>query len=163
MRIIAIDPDVEKSGVAIYYTLTNEMELQSLTFPKLVDFFYTLSKIDNSDVKVYVEAGWMNKTNWHLTRFDSKQAAAAKGNATGRNHEVGRKLIEMCDHWGIYCRPVKPLRKCWRGHDRKITHKEMANVFASRGIKPPKQSNQEERDAALIAIQTSIIQTSKYL
>lgn len=142
--IIGIDPDSEKSGYAELNKETREIKLLSLTFPQLVD---KMQEWIGEDVLFVVEAGWLNKSNWHLRRGDNMQIAAAKGNGTGRNHETGRKIVEMLEHYKIPNEIIKPLKKCWKGRDGKITHAEIAYFIESF----PKKSNQETRDAALIA------------
>lgn len=101
---------------------------------------------DAKHLVVVVEAGYMNKGNWHLNPKDTKAAAAAKGNHAGRNHETARKIVEMCKHWQMEVKEVKPLEKCWKGKDRKITHEELARFTGVMG-----RTNQEGRDAALLA------------
>ena len=150
MITIAIDPDVDKNGVAIYNKIDNQLELQSLTFGELVDYLLVLS---NKDVcQIIIEGGWLNHSNWHLSYHDNKRVACAKGNAAGRNHEVGRKIAELCKHWNINHKVIKPLRKCWKGKDGKITHEEIKSVLNNMNIKCPSRTNQEERDATLIAL-----------
>lgn len=101
---------------------------------------------------VLIEAGWLRKSHWHLSYKDSKLSAAAKGNAAGRNHEVGRKLAEICAHKNIDYKLIEPLplriggSYIWKGIGGKITHKELAAFTGITG-----RTNQEERDAALIA------------
>ena len=48
-------------------------------------------------VKVFVEAGWMNRTNWHLSKWDNRGQVVAKGVSQGRNEQVSRLLGEMCE------------------------------------------------------------------
>lgn len=147
--IIAIDPDTDKSGVAILTTRDRQMILSSWTFPEVVEFFQSLKRQkeeDDNSFIVVVEAGWLITTNWHLGKKDNLRTASAKGNAAGRNHETGRKLVEMCKHWNINVLEHLPLRKCWSGPDRKITHEELSQF-----VNIPKRTNQEERDAALLA------------
>lgn len=143
--IIAIDPDVERSGVALLRTDTREMRVQSLHFPDLIE--YLSNQRGEDGILVVVEAGWLNKPNWHLTAKDSARIAAAKGNSTGRNHEVGRKIVEMARHYGLTVNEVKPLRKFWNGRDGKITHEELAQFIPDL----PKRTTQDVRDAALLA------------
>lgn len=142
--IIAIDPDVERSGVATLAINERKLGTFSLTFPELMDAFQLFLP---DKTLVVVEAGWLNKPNWHLAAKDSARLAAAKGNSTGRNHEVGRKIVEMAKHYGLTVNEVKPLRKCWRGRDGKITHEELAQFIP--GL--PKRTTQDIRDAALLA------------
>ena len=91
-------------------------------------------------------AGWKNKAHWHIGKGGSAARSALIGNHTGRNHEVGRKIVEMCRHYGIEVVEQPPLRKMWRGRDGKITHEELQHFTGITG-----KTNQETRDAALIA------------
>ena len=147
--IIAIDPDVEKNGVAYLNCESKNLEISTLSFPELLDYLRYVQRCAETTQKhlvVVVEAGYMNKGNWHLNPKDTKAAAAAKGNHAGRNHETARKIVEMCKHWQMEVKEVKPLEKCWKGKDRKITHEELARFTGVMG-----RTNQEGRDAALLA------------
>lgn len=149
--IIAIDPDVERSGVAVLDTSARTIKAMTMTFPELME--YLSSQQGRGDTLVVVEAGWLNQSHWHLTAKDSARIAASKGNATGRNHETGRKIVEMARHYGLQVKEVKPLRKCWRGKDGKITHEELALQLSRRGITGlGKTSCQDARDAAWLAV-----------
>ena len=116
--VIGIDPDVDKSGVA---------------------FLECSTENNHQSVRVIIEAGWLNQSNWHLTARDTRAAAAAKGNHAGRNHEVGRKIAEMCDHWQIPYELVKPLAlrvrgfHLWKGKDGKITHDKRLSFVEREG------------------------------
>lgn len=147
--IIAIDPDVEKNGVAYLNCENKNLEISTLSFPELLDYLRYVQRCAETTQKhlvVVVEAGYMNKGNWHLNPKDTKATAAAKGNHAGRNHETARKIVEMCKHWQMEVKEVKPLEKCWKGKDRKITHEELARFTGVMG-----RTNQEGRDAALLA------------
>ena len=147
--IIAIDPDVEKNGVAYLNCENKNLEISTLSFPELLDYLRYVQRRAETTQKhlvVVVEAGYMNKGNWHLNPKDTKAAAAAKGNHAGRNHETARKIVEMCKHWQMEVKEVKPLEKCWKGKDRKITHEELARFTGVMG-----RTNQEGRGAALLA------------
>lgn len=147
--IVAVDPDVTKSGVAIIDVENKTVIAEAKTFPDLIDYFQGIS--DKDSVRIAVEAGWLIKTNWH--RAPSMAAAASVGNRTGRNHETGRKIVEMCEHIGLSVSLVKPLGKRWKGVNGKITHCELESVL--NGLKialNKKRTNQDERDSILIAI-----------
>ena len=147
--VIGIDPDVDKSGVAFLMVEARIIEVVSLTFADLLDYLRetrdTLTKEGRFFV-VVVEAGWLNKAHWHVGRGGSAARSAAIGNHTGRNHEVGRKTVEMCRHYGIEVVEQPPLRKMWKGKDGKITHEELQIFTGIIG-----KTNQETRDAALLA------------
>ncbi|OKZ38633.1 MAG: hypothetical protein BHV68_10415 [Bacteroidales bacterium 43_8] len=134
--LIGIDPDVERSGYSVLDTRN--------------------CKENDERVAVYVEAGWKNKSNWHLSPKDTRAIAAKKGEHVGRNQETGRKIVEMLRHYGIQVMEQSPLRKCWQGKDGKITHEELKRLCQMSGIAfNASRSNQEERDSALLAITCS--------
>ena len=79
-----------------------------------------------------------------MKRKDTGRKKIAKD--VGANHETGRKIIEMCKHYGLETLAHAPLVKCWKGKDRKITHEELASFTGLTG-----RTNQDGRDAALLA------------
>ncbi len=146
--VVAIDPDVDRNGVACLDLCSKMLTLQTYSFPLTLEYLHNLLPKSNDDIcrtMVIIEAGWLNHTHWHGKWTDSASVIAAKGNSVGRNHEVGRKIAEMCEHWKIPYRLVKPLRKMWKGQDRKITATELEAITGYKG-----RSNQESRDAALL-------------
>jgi len=148
-NIIGIDPDCDKSGVAFLETKTKKIEISNLTFPQLLDYMRCMKDLqDRTDKSIIfiVEAGYLNKSNWHLKSKDNRHVAAHKGNSTGRNHETARKIIEMAKHYGLDVEETKPLKKFWRGPDGKITHDELSYFTGIKG-----RTNQEARDAVLLA------------
>ena len=157
--LIWIDPDVERSGYSVLDTRKMKMEMSVCPFPLLVEGIKKLHehcKKNDERVAVYVEAGWKNKSNWHLSPKDTRASAAKKGEHVGRNQETGRKIVEMLRHYGIQVMEQSPLRKCWQGKDGKITHQELERLCEMSGIIfRYNRSNQEERDAALLAITCS--------
>lgn len=146
--IIAIDPDVTKSGVCSLRPKTRDLTFGALDFPHVLETIRATkeSLADTGTMVVVVEAGWMNKSNWHLMLHDSKSQAARKGYDVGRNHETGHKIVEVCKFLGIRVVEHIPLVKHWQGKDGKITHEELAYFT---GI--TKRTNQDERDAILLA------------
>ncbi|MBR6684962.1 MAG: hypothetical protein IKL37_01720 [Alphaproteobacteria bacterium] len=146
-NIIGIDPDKEKSGVAFLKPKTRQLEVTNLTFPMLLDYLQHAKKVrdeSGESLVVVVEAGWMNaKSCFHTAQGKSAEKIAKD---VGANHETGRKIIEMCKHYGIEVVQHIPLVKCWKGKDRKITHEELASFTGLTG-----RTNQDARDAALLA------------
>lgn len=152
--VIGIDPDTDKSGYAIVDTRTRSV--QSATDWELAKLFGVLAAdkayCDKAGLSmvVVVEAAYLaSHHNWHMNRneFISKDKAASIGYDTGRNHETGRAIIEFCRYMGIDVVPQLPLKKCWKGRDRKITHEEITKITNW----DKKRSNPEVRDALLIA------------
>lgn len=158
--ILGVDPDIDKSGLAILRLESRTIEVGNYRFPELLDKIREVRKEVPADERfsVIVEAGWMNKGNWHVTesrngKFSPAAWAAAVGTSTGECNAVSKLLIECLQHEGIEATPKKPLRKCWKGPDRKITHAELVRECELYRVNfKDKRSNQEERDSALLAL-----------
>lgn len=140
--LIGIDPDVTKSGVAA--KLQSGISLYTLTFFQLFDF---LKAHKEQITNVRIEASWLIKHNWNKKATGTAAINANIGNAAGRNHETGRKIVEMCQYMSIPHQEVMPLKKMWKAKDGKISHEELARI-----ITLPKRTNQEQRDAALLIL-----------
>lgn len=157
--IIAIDPDIDKSGLAVLAPKERQIELHGLTLPQMVDFFRECKKIydeENLSYVVVVEASYLIQANWHLEWNDSRNKAAAKGRLVGRNHEIGRQIVEFCKHMKMPYEEKLPLKKCWAGKDGKITIDELNLLLEGTCFHPiATQTNQEKRDAALLALDRS--------
>ena len=138
-RIIGIDPDVDKSGVCI---VNNMLQIKRLTTMDLVDLFVLIESMsDCRDIKVIVEAGWKNKTNFHVGAMDNAWKSAKIGSHVGANHEIGRQIIKFCEKVGIECHAIKP-----KGH-------KMSALDFKRISGWTKRTNQEMRDAYKIILE----------
>lgn len=151
--IIGIDPDVDGSGVAI---LECSRTLATVRYKLPV-----LSKLleeykGREDVLVVVEASYLVSSNWHLEKCDSKRKAAATGRNVGRNHEIGRQIVEFCKFYGIPYEEKLPLKKVWQTKTGKISKVELERLCVGSGIGYKFSGNDpEQRDAALLAIDRS--------
>ena len=134
---IGVDPDIDKSGVCLYYSKTN-FELLNLKFFELFDKLYLLKDCENLDIEVVIESGWLNKSNWHKVTNGSAAINANIGLRTGANHEVGRKIIEMCEYLKLKHRIVKPTKS-------KIDAKGFEQITKHKG-----RTNQEQRDSCML-------------
>lgn len=136
---IGIDPDVKKSGVAVWKN--NELDLQNLTFFELYETLSLqrdLAFLYEHKLKVIVEAGWKNiKSNWHYNG-NNKNVVSRIGAKVGANHETGKKIIEMCEHLGVDYEEYVP-------HQKKIDAVAFALIT---GYK--KRTNSEQRDAGML-------------
>lgn len=146
MIYIGIDPDIERNGVAVLDSETRSMELSSMRFAELTEYMQSVANSGKKAI-IVIEASWLVSHNWHFRMTDNRRKVASLGHAVGRNHQTGILLQEVAERMGLDVRLRKPLRKCWQGKDGKITHKELMAVT---GI-TCSRSNQEERDAALLA------------
>jgi hypothetical protein len=144
---ICIDPDILRSGVAIYHD-KKLVSLESLGFYDLMQKLEMIKRIKSGSCSVLLEAGWLNKSNFHL-QYKSKgktikltpAAAAETGRRVGQNHQVGILILEMCQGMEIPCRLIKPLEpNLWK--DSATVFK---NITGWEGA-----TNPEKRDAAMI-------------
>lgn len=143
---IGIDPDIERNGVAVVDSVSRSVQLYSMAFAELTEWLQQFVGSMEKTV-IVIEASWLVSHNWHFRMTDNRRKVASLGHAVGRNHQTGILLQECAERMGLDVRLRKPLRKCWKGKDGKITHKELVAVT---GI-TCSRSNQEERDAALLA------------
>lgn len=143
--IVGIDPDVERSGVA--RVLRNERKLLMVASEDFATLADELRYFGKNEVLIVVEASWLTTHNWHLPRYCSPSKAAAMGRSVGMNHATGKNIVSLARSLGLHVVEQPPLTKCWRGKDGKITHAELAQFVT--GL--PRRTNQEERDAVLLA------------
>lgn len=136
--IIGIDPDIDKSGVALMNAETKKLTLFNMRFFELFGYLESLKILKVNLEKVYIEAGWLNQSNWHVTPGDSPKLAANIGKHTGRNHQVGILIAEMCEYLKIDFELVRPTRA-------KLDAKTFKRIY-----KYEKRTNQEQRDAAAL-------------
>lgn len=136
--LIGIDPDVDKSGVAL--KINEHIELFNLSFFDLFEFLSEKServKTTKENILVVVEAGWLNKSNWHKNKNGSAAINAEIGKRTGSNHETGKKIVEMIEFLKLPCRTIKP-------------RKSKVNSKFFKSITGINRSNQEQRDAYML-------------
>ena len=147
--IVGIDPDVSKSGIAVLdcskQTFT---QVDCLSFAQMVNKFVDLAADMTSEsvVTIVMEDSDIS-CNWHTSPRDNKAVAAAKGRSVGMCHATARHLKEVAENFGLEVVGHRPLIKIWHGKDKKISHDEAIQFM--RGL--PTRTNQEMRDAALLA------------
>ena len=135
--LIGIDPDVDKSGYA--FRIGDKIKLKNLTFFEL---FEELKFYAEKEVKptIYVECGFLNKSNWHKKHSGTAAINAAIGQKTGANLELAKKICEMCDYLKIPYVKVKPT----------ATKKDSAFFKQLTGLNI--RTNQEQRDAFMLIV-----------
>jgi sulfur carrier protein ThiS len=131
---IGIDPDVTKSGVA--YKNGKTVELYNYSFFDLFDYLKSL-KLSHEKIIVYIECGFLNKSNWHTTN-GSSAINAQIGQRTGANHETAKKIVEMCVYLELKYFEIKP------------TKSKVNADFFKQITKIDKRTNQEQRDAYML-------------
>jgi len=131
--IIGIDPDLEKSGVAI---LSHSLELKNLTFAETVDLFRSQQ---DQIKKVVIEAGWLNqKANFHNRIGQRKSVGERIAKNVGENHATGKLLAEMAESLNLEVVLVRPVTT-------KKDAKEFNRITGWQG-----RTNQEQRDAGML-------------
>jgi len=133
--LVGIDPDVDKSGVAVWRPHDKCYALKTLKFFAL--FEYLVKQKQNIRL-VVIEAGWQNKSVWHGASGKGASVAARIGKSVGCNHETGRKIVEMCEYLKLHYDLVRPIKQ-------KYAKKEFVKIT---GIE--ERTNQEQRDAMML-------------
>lgn len=134
---IGIDPDVDKSGVAL--KAKTQVNLLNLKFFDLMDFFnQVIEEHGLKEIIVYVECGYLNRGNWHKVLNGSSALNSKIGGYVQENHRVAKKIVEMCEHLGIDHVKIKPKSK-------KLNAKEFSQVTQIN-----QRTNQEQRDAYML-------------
>ena len=133
--LIGIDPDVEKSGFARIQG--DQLKLDNLSF---FDLFEELKFYKEREIKptVYVECGYLNKSNFHKKAGMSAALNAKIGERTGANFETAKKIVEMCEYLKLPCVKIQPKAS-------KITN-DYFKTITGLSIR----TNQEQRDAMML-------------
>ena len=143
--IIGIDPDVERSGIAVLDVRSGEFDsVTSRNFFEALECLRRYAQV-KSPVVVVIEDSDKSVT-WHYNSKDMPGIIAAKGRSVGMCHATTRHLKECAEAMGLTVVMQPPLRKLWSGPDGKITHEEAA--YFMRGL--PQRTNQEMRDSCLL-------------
>ncbi|MFW6550097.1 hypothetical protein ACOCI4_01895 [Acinetobacter baumannii] len=132
--IIGIDPDLEKSGVAVLKD--GLLRLDNMRFYDLTQYF----EVNKDQIKkVVIEAGWLNKkSNLHGRIGQSKHAGERIAKNVGENHATGKLLVEMAESLGLTVVLVKPTKS-------KKNSEEFNRITGWQG-----RTNQEQRDAGML-------------
>lgn len=158
-HIIGIDPDSKASGCAILDLEKRELTLSTQPFfllTELLDNFVTSEKVLKRKTLVVLENAYGTTHNWHYSPKDTRGTIAKKGYSIGLCAQTYNLLLSYTKERGLDFIEQSPLVKLWRGTDRKITHEELVAYCKRNRITlhatNQMRSNQEERDAALLAI-----------
>lgn len=105
--LIAIDPDLSKSGLAVWNMEQYRWGLtQSIPFADLAD---TVKEFPKEETLIYVEAGWMNKkSNW---RGYGNRVNERIAKSVGQNHATGQLLVQILKKAGFEVKEIEPLAK----------------------------------------------------
>lgn len=107
---IGIDPDVDKSGFAIWDA--NDKRFEEICLETLPEVFIRLVKLSNEhSVMVRLEAGWLlSKSNFSTRNvYGSRGANERIAKNVGANHEIGKQIEKFCVAYNVPYELVKPL------------------------------------------------------
>ena len=143
--LIGIDPDTEASGWAVVNLNDRTIHLDTMPFLSVLDqlnFFETLCSLHEHRgekecaYRFVLEDIWSTAHNWHASPKDNHRVVAKKGYHLGRCAMVGELLRDAIQ--------------------AKEFHSEILEVCRRHNLTLPKsklaRTNQEERDALLLAI-----------
>jgi hypothetical protein len=161
--LVGIDPDTKASGWAVIDLSNRTVHLETLPFMDILALLTEWRRevddhyLDESySYRFVVEDIWTVAHNWHVSARDNRQTISKKGYHIGRCSMVGQLIYEAIGAHFFPRIAQPPLRKVWRGIDGKISHPELLELCEKHDlILPPskqKQTNQEERDALLLAL-----------
>lgn len=147
--VIGIDPDIDRTGVAELHTATKKIKLYNMDFPTICSYLRKVSSDYGDLAQIHIEDSSNTTKNWHLSaRYGNTNRASRLGYDVGRNHQICHDIYDYAACiLGLDISRQMPFKKCWKGKDGKITHEEISSFIQM----PAKTSNQEQRDAALIA------------
>lgn len=138
MIFIGIDPDVDKSGFAVW--CSKSKALKELKVSRFFELIYEIDSIisEGFEVVVCIEAGWLiKKSNFHSRKGQTKAVGEKIAKAVGANHQVGKLIAEYCDNKKIAFGLIKPQGKKNADEFKKITGYV-------------KRTNSEMRDSAML-------------
>ena len=124
--IVGIDPDLTKSGFAVYDRV--EKRLVECTTVSFTGVQWLIEK-KYPGCFVRLEAGWLiAKSNWHLSRalgakyspITAQRIAERQAKNVGENHAVGKLLNEWLTEKKIPFELVKPFGATTFFKDRKV-------------------------------------------
>lgn len=137
-RIIGIDPDVDKSGFAVWLPKEQKFEgIEAMTLFEILEYFSINAE---SILHIRLEAGWLHDGNRHIHSKTTPKVAAKTGENVGRNFQRGIDIAESAAFFHIPCMLIAPSsRNSWK-NDEKMFQK----------ITGTKGGNPEKRDAAML-------------
>lgn len=161
--LVGIDPDTKASGWAVIDLSDRTVHLETLPFMDILALLTEWRRevddhyLDEAySYRFVVEDIWRVAHNWHVSPRDNRLTISKKGYHIGRCSMVGQLIYEAIGAHFFPRIAQPPLRKVWRGIDGKISHSELLELCEKHDlILPPskqKQTNQEERDALLLAL-----------
>lgn len=106
---IGIDPDLVKSGFAVYYPSTGKLTGTTFDFFKLKEVLQEFKNTHQNNILIRIEAGWLNKkANFRGTESQAVSDMISK--KVGENHATGKLITQMCEYLQIEHELVRPTK-----------------------------------------------------
>jgi len=142
-KVVAIDPDCVKSGIAIYESgeLTG---LLNLTIAKYVEM---LPMLASEGAEIAIEDANLIGGMYRHNPRDTKALAAKKAQHVGAIKRQCSAMIELAESHGIKVTAYKPRQGNWAGASKTVNNKQGVAML-KRNTGWAGQSNPETRSAA---------------
>lgn len=137
MNYIGIDPDVNKSGFAVWSKPKQKfLKIVALEFWQMID---EICQLDKENTTFILDSTFQSKkSNWHSQK--SVGVAGMIGRKVGKNNQVAELLIQYFDRNGYQYKIVNPAGKAFTNSDK--------NFKFLTGYKA--RTNKDMREAAIL-------------
>ncbi|MCF0074016.1 hypothetical protein LZD49_26275 [Dyadobacter sp. CY261] len=156
-HIVGIDPDLNRSGLAIWDVSGKWVFHKAVSFSELILRVTMLCQ--KEDTVIVLEAGWLNAKSNFRKGF-SRQKSDRISKNVGENQATGKNLSEVLSSSGYQVIEQKPLPK---GPLKGKSWTEAGRKFIQENSGITGRLNDEERDAIYLILmrKQSIIQSAK--
>jgi hypothetical protein len=139
--VIGIDPDAQKSGVALV-EVNRIVEMQKMSLPELIEYCVEMAVSHDVTVKIEDVESWKNVRQRPGQNFAAMRKISQN---VGQVKQAARSIVEMLISKGITPVMVKPLRGPIKQAKKNSAYFNKVTGWTGR-------SNEDCRDAALIAL-----------
>ena len=143
MKVVGVDPDCVKSGLAIY----ENKKLTGLLNLTLAEYVEALPMLASEGAVIAIEDANLIGGMYRHNPKDSKAMAAKKAQAVGGIKRQCSAMIELAESHGLKVTRYKPRQGNWAGVTKTVNNK-MGNQLMLKHTGWDGKSNPETRSAA---------------